>query len=130
MKLGELTDFLRGVKDKTMPVVIQWPATTDSYNYGVVTPAGYLTSYRGYYDQLALTPGKTVCTVRLLLAFAEEADCGTFQGWKGGDYTMDRETSVWAADAGDAPSFGITGLVVRDGQVVVLTNDVSDYQGW
>lgn len=56
-------------------------------------------SYRGYYDQLAFEPESNV-TVAAMLAAAHEAVGTTYQGWKGGDYTMDTSTTVWLAVEG------------------------------
>lgn len=62
-------------------------------------------SYRGYYDQLAFEPCENT-TVGAMLACAEAALGGTFQGYKGGDYTMDRDTDCWLA------RYGSTGVAI------------------
>lgn len=51
-------------------------------------------SYRGYYEQLAFELVRSV-TVGEMLAAAESALGETFQGWKGGDYTMKDWTDTW-----------------------------------
>lgn len=58
-------------------------------------------SFRGYYDQVAFepTPGATAA---LALEEAEYAVGHTFEGWKGGDYTMDESTMCWVADKGSS----------------------------
>lgn len=53
-------------------------------------------SYRGYFDQLAFEPVKDV-TVAAMLKDAEESVGKTFEGYKGGDYTMSLHTDVWLA---------------------------------
>jgi hypothetical protein len=51
-------------------------------------------SYRGYYEQLAFERAENVA-VGDMLAAAQSALGRTFQGWKGGDYTMREYTDVW-----------------------------------
>jgi hypothetical protein len=57
-------------------------------------------SYRGYYEDLAFEPALNV-TVKQMLAAAEYANGHTYEGYKGGDYVMDRETDCWLANYGD-----------------------------
>lgn len=59
-----------------------------------------LTSWRGSYDQLAITSTDTPTHLKSLLSQLEEAATGLvpFEGYKGGTYYMNRETSVWVSD--------------------------------
>lgn len=58
-------------------------------------------SYRGYYVDLAFEVARNV-TVAEMLTAARSALGATFQGWKGGDYTMRDYTSCWlVAERGD-----------------------------
>jgi hypothetical protein len=58
-------------------------------------------SYRGDYWDLAFEVAHDV-TVGEMLAAARSALGATFQGWKGGDFTMGKHTSVWlVTEAGD-----------------------------
>lgn len=57
-------------------------------------------SYRGYYDQLAFEPVRNT-TVGEMLAAARSARGATYNGWKGGEYTMTDHTEVWLAMEGD-----------------------------
>ena len=57
-------------------------------------------SYRGYYDELAFEPVADT-TVGAMLAEAREALGTTYQGYKGGDYTMTEHTGVWLACCGE-----------------------------
>ena len=61
-----------------------------------VLPIGFAAphSYRGYYEELAFEVRRNV-TVGEMLAAAESALGTTFQGWKGGDYTMREYSSAW-----------------------------------
>lgn len=54
-------------------------------------------SYRGYYSDLALEPTRKLEKVSKLLAIARSAMGETYQGYKGGDYDMGKQTPVWFA---------------------------------
>ena len=56
-------------------------------------------SYRGYYEDLAFDPAENV-TIGSMLAHAKSALGQTFQGYKGGDYTMHEYTDCWIAEYG------------------------------
>ncbi len=56
-------------------------------------------SYRGDYCDLAFEP-KNVVTAGEMLADAKSALGKTFEGWKGGDFTMNEYTECWIADKG------------------------------
>ncbi|HVX20914.1 MAG TPA: hypothetical protein VHB02_06185 [Acidimicrobiales bacterium] len=119
MRLGELIDLL----EKSTPVMLV------VFDYG--KPPGRFASWRGVYQELTLTPGKESVRVRELLAKAKKADGGVFNGWKGGEFTMSRDTPVWADDYGDFDHRGIIGSKVsRSKGLVLLTADLSDYRGW
>lgn len=87
-----------------------------------------LASYRGYYDHLAIGwtadfrdwPKVGDIVKRLKSAIGQ-----TFDGWKGGEYAMDRDTPIWVANPGHTGSTGIIG-VKRDGEygVIILTTHV------
>jgi hypothetical protein len=61
---------------------------------------GEANSYRGYYSDLAFSPLAQPCTVKEALQEAEQANGTTFHGYKGGDYTMTRNTPVWYSHYG------------------------------
>lgn len=67
-----------------------------------VLPLGFANphSYRGYYSELAFEP---VPRIRIgdMLAAARTALGATFEGYKGGDYTMTEHTSCWIARYGE-----------------------------
>lgn len=56
-------------------------------------------SYRGYYHELAFEPANNV-SVGDMLAAAEGALNFTFEGYKGGEFTMDADTQCWLAYEG------------------------------
>lgn len=104
MNLGQIIDLLRAMPQDDSVF----------FDFGDMEPTT-LDSYRGYYDHLAIGfeenchlshPAK----VSGLLAGCEAAVGQTYQGWKGGDYCMDRATPVWVANRGKSSSTAIVGI--------------------
>lgn len=95
--LGTLIDRLEAIKDKAKDVV---------FDFAYMRPTEFI-SWRGIYSQLALSYTEAYDAKRLtagdLLELAKDADGKTFQGYKSGDYIMDRGTPLWVANYGDAP---------------------------
>lgn len=71
-------------------------------NPNLVVPMGFARphSYRGDYSQLAFEPQQNV-TVAEMLASAKEADGKKYSGYKGGNYLMDGNVTVYLALYGD-----------------------------
>ncbi|MFJ6237956.1 hypothetical protein ACIQH0_28200 [Streptomyces griseus] len=57
-------------------------------------------SYRGYYRDVAFQPAFEV-TVGEMLADARSARGATYEGWKGGDFTMSGYTDCWLSMEGE-----------------------------
>ena len=93
MALGQLIEILRAEPDKSRVIS---PAFTHPH------------SYRGYYEQLAVEPCPS-STVGQMLQELEEAVGKTYEGYKGGDFTMDENTRVWLAYYGDYGSEDVVG---------------------
>jgi hypothetical protein len=68
-------------------------------------------SYRGYYDQLAFEPKKHA-RIGNMLAHAESALGGNFQGYKGGWYKMHVHTDCWISEYGTCSNDGISSQLV------------------
>jgi hypothetical protein len=66
-----------------------------------VVPLGFGNphSYRGYYHELGFEPVRNV-TVGAMLASARSALGSTYEGYKGGEYTMSDHTYCWLAEWG------------------------------
>lgn len=56
-------------------------------------------AYRGYYHEVAFEPAGRI-TVGEMLADAYSAVGETYEGWKGGYYTMSRGTDCWISMEG------------------------------
>lgn len=85
-------------------------------------PVG-LASWRGVYAELTLdsrTDAEAI-TVKELLRDATEAVGTTFQGYKGGAFTMDRSTPVWADEWGEYRGRMLLGVVASGDKIVLKT---------
>jgi hypothetical protein len=110
MTLGKLIEVLEPL-DPSLPI----DADADG-----------LHSYRGYYEQLAVSPG--VGTVGELLDAARSSVGISFEGYKGGKYKMAESTPVWYSERGHASGIGILGVeVIGDERAQLITADLSDY---
>lgn len=88
-----------------------------------------LASYRGYYEDLALGWTSEFTgwpTVEDLLVKLREAIGKTYTGWKGGDYVMGRESSVWVANRGESGGTGIVAVSNDTYHGVVLVTALVD----
>jgi hypothetical protein len=76
-----------------------------------VLPLGFNSphSYRGYYTDVAFETTSNI-SVGDMLAAARSALGATYQGYKGGDFTMNEYTDVWLSEHGTASgeTIGIT----------------------
>ena len=85
-----------------------------------------LISYRGFYDHLAVTWKPRVnsdddMTVADFLAMLKGAVGQTFEGYKGGEYVMSRETPVWVDNYGDCTRTAIIDIPANDFEVIIST---------
>jgi hypothetical protein len=114
LSLGELVLKLDAIADKTKAVV---------FDFGDNAPVG-LGSWRGIYAELSLHYGQVERTcVADVLAWLREADGKTFEGYKGGDFTMSRQTPIWVANYGQS---GISGYKDSSEYTSVAVVDVMD----
>lgn len=86
-----------------------------------------LDSYRGYYEDLSLdyNPNVQPMTVQRLLKRFKDADGETFQGYKGGDFTMHRRTLVWVAEYGDTGRM-LVDITSNNDITTIITQDDED----
>jgi hypothetical protein len=102
-------------------------AALEAADPDTVLPLGFSNphSYRGYYTDLAFEPTANV-TVGQMLANARTALGATYQGYKGGDYTMDQWTECWLAEHGhEGESLGpiLLTLMLAAGQLDAATRE-------
>lgn len=115
LSLGELVLKLEAIKDKTKPIV---------FDFGNSAPCG-LDSWRGVYAELSLHYGDVGKTsVSDVLGWLKDANGKTFEGYKGGDFTMSRQTPIWVANYGESGVVGYKGSEEYHPSVMVV--DVVD----
>lgn len=113
LSLGEIIIRLETVGDKEKKVYFD-------FENAFPTTIG---SWRGSYDELALSfdfEGDSPTTTSLLKDF-KFAVGGTYQGYKGGEYTMGKRTPVWVANYGNSGNTGIVGIKETDYSVIIET---------
>lgn len=109
LTLGGFIDALEAVADKALPLTL-------ANGYGVHG----LTSYRGYYEDLALEPDPVPKTVADVLAQARGALGQIYEGYKGGDFPMHRNTLMWVAGWGNCGD-KLIGVTLEARRVIVET---------
>lgn len=93
------------------------------YDFADLTPTKP-ESYRGYYDHLALGwvdgewKGLRSNEFRSWLV---EARGAVYEGYKGGHYTMSDNTPMWVSEWGKVSDTIVTGVLVSDWRIVILT---------
>lgn len=102
MTLGKLIDQLEGMPDGASVQALQSPR-----------------SYRGYYQDLAFEREAGEMPAAALLAICKKCMGEVFQGYKGGDFVMGRNTAIWIAAYGNC---GEKIIELKDG-VFVLQAD-------
>lgn len=112
MRLGEIIDELAGI-DENEPV---------EFDFGGCQP-NRLDSYRGYYSDLAIgyTNDEDGWVVGKLRSALTEAVGSVFEGYKGGDYRMGRETPVWVANYGRSHGVAVVRVERQSWRVVLHT---------
>ena len=79
-------------------------------------------SYRGYYSDLSFESGGEIMA-KELAAICRDALGRTFEGYKGGDYVMSKETPLWAAPYGCC-GLAIVSIIVTADKVILGTKEV------
>ena len=98
MTLGELIDTLKSFPKDYLVFIKPYD----------LVPYGF-TSYRGYYDQLALEYDiEGHCTVEKLLKLAKQSVNKTFIGYKGGEFVMTKNTPIWISNYGNTSNILLT----------------------
>lgn len=93
----------------------------------------HLHSWRGSYAELAIGWGggtygseENPMTVVKFYEMLKSAIGKEFTGWKGGEFTMDKNTPLWVSDDGMGSHTGLL-EVVNDGWQVILITQIFDY---
>ena len=90
---------------------------------------GDLSSYRGYYSDLAFEPDdmiKKQTTVGAVLAVCKEVLGTTLVGYKGGDFVMGEDTPLWLSPWGHCTDIAIMGTVESSEKLVLVVKKLTD----
>ena len=122
LSLGQLIDVLKtsNVSDGGEVFVED---IDNQKRYGLGDPD----SYRGYYEDLAFDPTfvELGYSVRELLSVCKDSLGKTFEGYKGGDFTMSASTSLWLCEYGTTGgSLALLSATERGGQLVLFAKSV------
>lgn len=112
LTLGKLIDVLENLSP-TLPV------KCGGQHKGAPPSIGGTMSYRGYYSDLAFAPSQQPLTAGALLDRCMLALNDTFEGYKGGEYIMHKDTPLWISEYGSASGLAITGARVTDKALVL-----------
>lgn len=111
LTLGKLIEALRSIDGERL-VVFDWNKKN---------PSG-ADSYRGYYSDLAFGFSDEDITVEELFNLCVDSKNKSFTGYKGGDFVMDVDTPLWAAE------YGATGRAIirisSDDPVMLITREI------
>lgn len=123
LMLGELILKLEAIGNKDLPVI---------FDNGKYCPTD-LDSWRGSYAELALeyqyTEGEEL-TLAAFLKMLKEAIGKTYNGYKGGDFIMGKNTPIWVAHYGTSIGFkenedgdyqAVVDTLEKEGCVVIVT---------
>lgn len=91
---------------------------------------GNFGSYRGYYSDLSIEPSASaqdnLRTVALFSAALADTIGQTYDGYKGGDFTMHEMTPLWVSSYGDNSGIAITHISNNDGVTTIHTRQTKD----
>jgi hypothetical protein len=102
------------------------------FDFGGAIPTSF-NSWRGVYADLALGFGihgfnggkiETNETVTGLLKKAKHANGGTYGGYKGGHFTMNKNTPVWVDNYGECTKTAIKGIEEKEYGLKIITEAV------
>jgi len=82
-------------------------------------------SYRGYYSDLCFSRSDQEITVKDFIGTAKDCLDKTFQGYKGGDYVMAKDTPLWVAEYGSCGD-AIIGIKPLSSDNVILQTKYVD----
>ena len=118
--LGELIGRLENV-DQDALVIAKLPTSSDPRGELIDWGVGKCDSYRGYYSDLAFEPVvvHAACTVADLLKECRHALGMEFRGYKGGEFLMTADTSLWISGYGVCDSHAIIDTQMLSGEFII-----------
>lgn len=127
LSLGKLIYLLEPIAKKQPEVINKFKHEAEVYfDFCHMFPT-CIYSWRGAYDELALNhqrdgdPKAQPMKVRAFLKMLKAAVGKTYTGYKGGDFTMSKDTPVWVSNYGDADDTAVVGVLDESFRVLILT---------
>jgi len=99
MTLGEIVITLKQI-DAEKPIRFQNGSYPGEYH-----------SYRGYYEFISIATQAEKVTVGEFLSATQSAIGETYVGWKGGNFTMTKNTPVWISRIGRASGWYVSDVI-------------------
>lgn len=114
MTLGELIDKLDEFPASKIISFVKSEYEETYYPCGT-------SSYRGYYDEIAVNYSSAEIDVGTFQRLLKQALHKTFHGYKGGEYKMELNTPVWAArDESNCSDLAIVSVFATEGGEVII----------
>ena len=96
--------------------------TSVIYDFNNKSPKGPH-SFRGHYSDLAFEWSGDEVTIRDFVSELNASWGKTFTGYKGGDFIMDAETPLWAAEYGECGR-AIIGILKHKNEIILTTKEI------
>ena len=116
MRLGQFIEALAAC-EPSLPVVLEDGRGVHGFQ-----------SYRGYYEDLSIQPREMSKDVVEVLAEARACLGECFEGYKGGDFYMSKDSLLWVARYGETGGNMVTGIRPEATRVVIETTLHDDYK--
>ena len=121
LTLGELILKLEAIAAKGYRSSYDGSEPTVFFDFEYLVPTD-IDSWRGSYNELALSYDSVGApNLSDFIKMLREAVGKTYQGYKGGDYTMSKYTPIWVANYGNAGNTAVVEVVDNDCQVILVT---------
>ena len=117
LTVWELIEVLNQIEDKNLPVICY-----DKRNEKASYPWKFI-SYRGDYNQLALTEGSEEITVKDFLDKLKNVIWKTFTWYKGWEFTMSNNTSIYLANSWEVSWIILRRVDILDFAIVLFWED-------
>ena len=127
LSLGE---FIKELESVDLKMEHNGEVKEVEFDFGTAFPT-QLDSWRGSYDEIALgykmsgydNNSEHFANTKAdkLLEHLKEAVGKEYEGYKGGDFTMDKNTPVWVANYGHSGNTGVVGVLDAGYKLVIIT---------
>lgn len=120
LSLGEIISKCEAIAEKNHKLS-DGSEITVRFDFEYLRP-DHIGSWRGIYAELALGfVSEDEIKLSEFLTLLKEADGKTFEGYKGGDFTMSRHTPVWVANYGNSGNTAVVDVVDAEYEVILIT---------